>query len=546
MNQLPKQEHNIYNVDSPIFKKQYQNVVQDSFQLQEIDEEFVLNELCGLNINKSTGLDGIPGRFIKDAAEVIIGPITHIINASLRSGVVPNDMKIAKVIPLHKKKSKLDAGNYRPVSILPIVSKILEKAVFLQLNNYLVDNNLIYQFQSGFRGSYSTDTCLIHLQDHIRNQTAAGNYTGMILLDIQKAFDSVDHQILCNKLSAMGVQSIEWFRSYLSGRNQVVSINGVESDPLAITCGVPQGSILGPLLFLCYMNDMPNAIDCLLLQYADDSALIYSDKDPNNISKILSSNLKNGNKWLIENKLSLHMGKTELILFGSNRKLSQYSDFSIVCDGQTIKAKHSVVYLGLELNQYLDGDQIALDIVGKVSSRLKFLYRQANYFNQSVKKTICSALVLCLFDYSISSWYGGISKYHAQRLQCAQNKVIRFILGKGFRYHINHSDFKTLGILNITTRAEQLRLNHVFNIFNGTSPEYMKEHFLRISNVHSHNTRGSVFNFQVPRTKSHNAKSFYSNAIKHWNSLPENIKSIRQKHKFKKEAKAHLLTHMNV
>ena len=546
VSQLPKQDNSSYDIDSPAFKKQYQNVVPDSFQLQEIDEEFVLNELHRLNINKSTGLDGIPGRFIKDAAEVIAGPITYIINSSLRSGVVPKDMKMAKVIPLHKKKSKLDAGNYRPVSILSAVSKILEKAVFLQLNNFLVENNLFYQFQSGFRGSYSTDTCLIHLQDHIRNQTAAGNYTGMILLDIQKAFDSVDHQILCNKLSAMGVQSIEWFHSYLSGRNQVVSINGVESDPLPITCGVPQGSILGPLLFLCYMNDMPNAIDCVLFQYADDSALIHSDKDPDKIGKILSSNLENGNKWLIENKLSLHMGKTELILFGSKQKLSKYSDFSIVCGGQTIKAKHSVVYLGLELNQYLDGEQIVLDIIGKVNSRLKFLYRQANFLNPGVKKTICSALVLCLFDYSISSWYGGISKYHARRLQCAQNKVIRFILGKDFRYHINHSDFKNLGILNINSRAEQLRLNHVFNIFNGTSPDYMRENFIRMNSVHSHNTRGSIFNFQVPRVKSHSAKSFYCNAIKFWNSLPENIKSIHLKYKFKKDAKSHILTKMDV
>ncbi|PIK41960.1 putative RNA-directed DNA polymerase from mobile element jockey-like [Apostichopus japonicus] len=218
VNQLPKQEFNSYDVDSPVFKNQYKSVVPDSFQLQEINEEFVLNEIHSLDISKSTGLDGIPGRFIKDAAE---------------SGVVPNDMKIAKVIPLHKKKSKLEAGNYRPVSILSVVSKFLEKAVFHQLNDYLVNNNLIYQFQSGFRGSYSTDTCLIHLQDHIRKQTAAGNYTGMILLDIQKAFDSVDHQILCNKLSAMGVHStsIDWFQSYLSGRRQVVSINRVESDP---------------------------------------------------------------------------------------------------------------------------------------------------------------------------------------------------------------------------------------------------------------------------------------------------------------------------
>ena len=160
------------------------------------------------------------------------------------------------------------------------------------------------------------------------------------------------------------------------------------------------------------------------------------------------------------------MGKTEVILFGSKRKLNKYNEFSIVLsDGQTIRAKQSVIYLGLELILYLDGKQIVLNIVKKVNSRLKFLYRQANYFNQNVKKMICSALVLCLFDFSISAWYGGISKYHVHRLQCAQNKVIRFILNKDFMYHIDHADFKSLGILNINTRVEQLRLNHVFNIF---------------------------------------------------------------------------------
>ena len=143
----------------------------------------------------------------------ITRPITYIINTSLRSGCVPMCMKLAKVIPLHKKKSTLEAGNYRPVSILSVTSKILEKAVFIQLNEYLTSNNIIYKFQSGFRGSYSTDTCLIYLQDHIRKQTESGYFTGMILLDIQKAFDSVDHEILCNKLSAMGVESTKWFRS---------------------------------------------------------------------------------------------------------------------------------------------------------------------------------------------------------------------------------------------------------------------------------------------------------------------------------------------
>ena len=152
-----------------------------SFQLKEVDEEFVLHE--------STGLDAIPPRFLKDAAGVIKVPTTFIINLSIRSEIFSTEMKLAKVKPLYKKKS-----------ILSVTSKILEKAVFSQLHSYLVDNNLLFEFQSGFRGAYSTDTCLIHLQDHIRNQISSGLFTGMVLLDIQKAFDSVDHFILCKNL----------------------------------------------------------------------------------------------------------------------------------------------------------------------------------------------------------------------------------------------------------------------------------------------------------------------------------------------------------
>lgn len=143
----------------------------------------------------------------------------------------------------------MEVENYRPVSILAVVSKILEKTVYNQLENYLVKHNLLYYLQSGFRSKYSTDTCLIHLIDHIKDQTAQGLYTGMIMLDLQKAFDTVDHTILCNKLQIMGIESIKWFESYLSNRKQKVGINGIESDFLDVKCGVPQGSILGPLLF---------------------------------------------------------------------------------------------------------------------------------------------------------------------------------------------------------------------------------------------------------------------------------------------------------
>ena len=158
-------------------------------------------------------------------------------------------MKIARVKPLYKKNNNLDVGNYRPVSILSVVSKFFEKPIYIHLEAYLVRNNIIYDYQSGFRSFFSTDTCLIHLLDHIKMKNAKGLYTGMILLDLQKALDTLDHHLLCSKLKHMGIQSTKWFESYLSNRSQLVNIGKTHSDTAAVTCGVPQGSILGPLLF---------------------------------------------------------------------------------------------------------------------------------------------------------------------------------------------------------------------------------------------------------------------------------------------------------
>ena len=183
---------------------------------------------------------------------------------------------MARVVPLYKKKS--NTGNYRPVSMLYILLKVFERIVLNQLDEYLAHDNLLYDLQSGFRSSYSTDTCLIYLHDYIRDQCDMGRYTGMVLLDLQKAFDTVNHDILLSKLHPLGVSvnSVGWFRSYLSGRKQVVDVSGTMSSECNITCGVPQGSILGPLLFLIYVIVMPAAVKCKLMLYADDSALLVS------------------------------------------------------------------------------------------------------------------------------------------------------------------------------------------------------------------------------------------------------------------------------
>ena len=182
-----------------------------------------------------------------------------------------------------------------------------------QLETYLDERKLLYDLQSGFRPNYSTDTCLIHLTDFIKFQIDKGNAVGMVILDLQKAFDTVDHSILLAKLGAMGLSNdiVKWFQSYLSGRQQLVDVAGTFSSCEKNSCGVPQGSILGPLLFLIYVKDMSGVIGNKLLLYLDDSAILVADKDISTVENALQTDLQIVSEWLIDNKLSLHLGKTE-------------------------------------------------------------------------------------------------------------------------------------------------------------------------------------------------------------------------------------------
>ena len=383
---------------------------------------------------------------------------------------------MARIIPLYKKNSKTHVGNYRPISVLSVISKVFERVVCMQLSDYLSENRLLYEFQSGFRSTYSIDTCLIHLTDYIKLENDKGNFTAMVLLDLQKAFDTVDHTILLNKLKWLGADdlTVQWFRSYLTGRTHVTDIGGTLSEPKGVTFGVPQGSILGPLLFLLYVNDMASAVRCKLLLYADDSALIASGKNvAENIESTLSYELEYVCNWLIDNKLSLHLGITQSILFGTKRRLSTCVKLYVICNGNVIESKSNVTYLGGTLDQFLSGESIASNILYKSSNKLKCLYRNAGKFNLETKKLLISALIQCHFDYTWSSWYNGWSKKFKCRMQCTQNKIIRFMLNAPWRFHVGANELNHFGLLPIEYRVEQLMLGHMFNIVNGNALTYL-------------------------------------------------------------------------
>ena len=531
---------NIYSTDSELFKNFYKKrgIIPGSFKLQPVSEEFIRKELNGLDPKKSTGLDNISPKFLKEGAEQLAPIISHIVNLSITSGIVPNELKEAKVSPLYKKNDKLEVGNYRPISVLNTVSKILEKSVHTQLLQYLTSNNLIYKYQSGFRPNHSTDTCLMYLTDIIKTEIAKGNFVGMMLLDVQKAFDSVNHTILCNKLYAMGVDPT-WFKSYLSGRKQCVKTNGETSDFNHIQCGVPQGSLVGPLLYLCYSNDMCLSVQNRLLLYADDSVILVSDRDPSVISHKLGKELSSCNEWLIDNKLSLHVGKTECILFGPKSKLKNIENFEVHYNGQVIKGQKNVKYLGVLIDQELSGESMFSYTMSKVNSRLKFLYRYKNCLNQALRKQLCTALVLCHLDYCSTSWFSNLTSLQKHKMQIAVNKVSRYILDFTPRTHIGQSELNQIGILNICDRVKFLRLNHVFKIKQSTGPVYLVDNFISVS--HNMQTRACKHDFFVPRVQGIASKTFFFNGIKDWNRLPDSIKSIKNHVTFKHRVKEFLV-----
>ena len=270
----------------------------------------------------------ISARLLKSSANTITPSVTKLLNLSIRTGKFPKLWKCSKITALFKSGDRTNASNYRPISILPILSKILEKAVHSQLYQYLVTNNLLTRKQFGFRKGLSTVSALTSFADEVLLNMEQGKLCGAVFLDLTKAFDTVDHRILLRKFSEIGLceKSLQWFRSYITDRKQRTCCGNELSDELPVTHGVPQGSILGPLIFVIYINDLPNVLDaCQASLYADDTVIYYYGSSSQELTDKLNQDLLAVAKWLNEHKLTLNLDKTKCMLIGSNRKLEEIS-----------------------------------------------------------------------------------------------------------------------------------------------------------------------------------------------------------------------------
>ena len=502
--------------------------------------ETVLKLLQSINTSKAAGLDKLAGKFLKDGASILVIPITQICNLSIKLSVFPKKCKTAKMTPLFKKGSKTEVKNYRPISLLPLVSKIIEKIIHNQVESFLHSHNIIYKYQSGFRKNHSTGTCLSFLSNKIKQGFEEGKLTGMILIDLQKAFDTIDHEILLLKMKYLGFaeSTINWFRSYLTDRTFIVHLNGNFSNPGNLICGVPQGSILGPLLFLLYVNDMPQSVSCELLLYADDSCLLFADRNFDNIESNLNMNFNLLCDWFVDNKLSIHLGedKTKSILFGTKRKLKRLRELDIRYGDVKIKQHPHVKYLGCILDSSCSGESMALHALTKINGKLKFLYRKQSFLSTYLRRLLCNAIIQPHFDFACLAWYPCLNNNFKKKIQVAQNKCIRFCLNLGNRVHIGTKQFEAINWLPTKERFEQSACVAIFNFFAGAAPVYVSEMFLPIQQ--SHITRRSQNKLWIPNQKTNRGLGNISYVgPRLWNSFPNSLKCSESVNKFKHKSK---------
>ena len=336
----------------------YTSPVNSAFSFAEISLESVLKTLKSVNPNKATGPDNIPNKVLKMAAEILSPSLSAIFNRSLSMGIYPDDWKMARVLPIFKSGDKDDIGNYRPISIISAIAKVFGKLVHDQFYTYLSSNQLINPYQSGFRFTFSTLTSLPESTNDWCVNIDRGLLNGVVFIDLKKAFDTIDYDILLCKLSAYGVDelALTWFRSYLTNRRQKCFVNGQFSRISTTTRGVPQGSIIGPLLFLVYINDLPNCLnEGFPRTFADDTNISYSSNNPTDLENLMNSSLVNLNRWLIANKLSLNIAKTEFMVIGSRQRLATFDnhELRVTVDSEPVRQVTSTKTLGLTLDENL-------------------------------------------------------------------------------------------------------------------------------------------------------------------------------------------------
>ena len=504
--------------------------VQGEFCFKLIEVSQIRKLFNSLSLSKATGIDRISAKILKLASPIISKPIAEIINRSIVSQIFPNEWKIAKVIPLHKKGPRNVLDNYRPISILPVVSKVYEKILYEQLIEYFNAKKLLSDNQFGFRRFHSTASALLDCTNEWYVNMDRGLYNLAVFLDLKKAFDTVDHEILLGKLVAYGIKghAIKLLSSYLDDRRQLCQVNGKISSLEKIKCGVPQGSILGPLLFLAYINDLPNCLKFTTPRlFADDTSLTAVGISLPEIEVGLNYDLDNVRKWLTANKLSLNIAKTEYTLIASRNKINSLTiEPNVMIGNSHINRVHDCKTLGVYIDESLTWQSHINEIAKKISSGIGAIKRLRDYVNRDTLVSVYNALVQPHFDYCCEVW-DSLGAGLSLRLQKLQNRCARVIMRYKNESGESEKAMNALGWVTLAERRAQIKAKFMFKVLHSLAPTRLsaifKESNATTCTYSLRNTSKTVA-LPLPKTDFLKKSISYSGA-KLWNSLPNELRN---------------------
>jgi len=440
------------------------------------------------------------------------------------------------VVPIYKNGNKSWISNYRPVSVLPCLSKILERLLHKRINDFIVKYDILYKYQFGFREKHGTNLALSILIDNIINAHEKGQCVLGIFIDFSKAFDTINHQILYTKLENYGIRgnALKWIRSYLTGRTQFVQYNGISSDYDNITCGVPQGSILGPLFFILYINDIVNVCSKTLpILFADDTNMFIAGNDIDLMIRTMNIELDNVVKWLHANKLSLNVKKTHYVIFKPGRT-HVTPTVDICINQQIILREYCTTFLGVVLDAKLSWNHHIQKIKLKMSKNIGLLCKVRKILSKTTLITLYYSFIYPYINYCIEIW-GNAAKRYTNTILKLQKLCCRFITGSK-RQTASDPLFKSLNILKINEVYEYCTMLFMFKYYRGMLPAVSKKIF-QIVDL-SHSITRQTHNFILPLCNSqvaYNSMKFQGPKI--WNQYHKQLNIICTFNTFKHNLK---------